>query len=75
MGDGEGVSDGTDPNGLVTREQFATMLWRYAGEPASGYSLAKFTDNASVSDWASTRDVLGCREGHHHRRDRLHPRA
>ena len=50
----EGVSDGTDPNGLVTREQFATMLWRYAGEPASSYSLAKFTDNASVSDWAST---------------------
>lgn len=30
------------------------MLWRYAGEPASSYSLAKFTDNASVSDWAST---------------------
>ena len=50
----EGVSDGTDPNGLVTREQFATMLWSYAGEPASGYSLAKFTDNASVSDWAAT---------------------
>ena len=50
----EGVSDGTDPNGLVTREQFVTMLWRYAGEPASSYSLAKFTDNASVSDWAST---------------------
>ena len=50
----EGVSYGTDPNGYVTREQLATMLWRYAGEPASNYSLAKFTDNASVSDWAST---------------------
>lgn len=49
-----GVSDGTDPNGLVTREQFVTMLWRFAGEPASTYSLAKFTDNASVSDWAET---------------------
>lgn len=47
-----GVSDGTDPNGLVTREQFATMLWRYAGEPASSYSLSAFTDAASVSDWA-----------------------
>ena len=49
-----GVSDGTDPNGLVTREQFVTMLWRFAGEPASTYSLAKFTDNGSVSDWAET---------------------
>ena len=49
-----GVSDGTDPNGLVTREQFVTMLWRFAGEKASSYSLAKFTDNGSVSSWAAT---------------------
>ena len=47
-----GVSDGTDPDGLVTREQFATMLWRYAGEPASSYSLSAFTDASSVSAWA-----------------------
>ena len=50
----EGVSDGTDPNGLVTREQLATMLWRYAGEPASDYSLSAFTDAGSVSDYAAT---------------------
>lgn len=50
----EGVSDGTDANGLVTREQFATMLWRYVGEPASSYSLSAYTDAASVSDWAQT---------------------
>ena len=49
-----GVSDGSDPNGLVTREQFATMLWRYAGEPASSYSLSAYSDAASVSDWAET---------------------
>ncbi len=49
-----GVSDGTDANGLVTREQFATMLWRYVGEPASSYSLSAYTDAASVSDWAQT---------------------
>ena len=49
-----GVSDGTDPNGLVTREQFATMLWRYAGEPASSYSLSAFSDAGSVSGWAET---------------------
>ena len=49
-----GVSDGTDPNGNVTREQLATMLWRYAGEPASDYSLSAFTDADSVSDYAAT---------------------
>ena len=30
------------------------MLWRYAGEPASSYSLSAFTDAASVSDYAET---------------------
>ena len=50
----EGVSDGEDANGLVTREQFVTMLWRFAGEPASSYSLSGFTDSGSVSDWAGT---------------------
>ena len=49
-----GVSDGTDANGYVTREQLATMLWRYAGEPASDYSLSAFTDAGSVSDYAAT---------------------
>ena len=47
-----GVSDGTDADGYVTREQLATMLWRYAGEPASSYSLSAFTDADSVSDYA-----------------------
>ena len=50
----EGVSDGTDPNGLVTREQMVTMLWRYAGEPESSASLIAYTDAESVSDWAET---------------------
>ena len=50
----EGVSDGTDPNGLVTREQMVTMLWRYAGEPESTASLSAYTDADSVSDWAET---------------------
>ena len=50
----EGVSDGTDPNSLVTREQMVTMLWRYAGEPESSASLSAYTDADSVSDWAET---------------------
>ena len=48
-----GVSDGTDPNGLVTREQLAAMLYRYAGEPAVSGSLSTFTDAASVSAYAA----------------------
>jgi hypothetical protein len=28
-----GITDGTNPDGAITREQFAVMLWRYAGEP------------------------------------------
>lgn len=50
----EGVSDGENANGLVTREQFATMIWRYAGDPASIYSLAAYTDASGVSDWAQS---------------------
>ena len=49
----EGVSDGTNPNDYVTREMMVTMLWRYAGEPASDESLSGYTDAASVSDWAA----------------------
>lgn len=49
-----GVSDGTDAMGAITREQLATMLWRYAGEPTSAYSLSAYTDASSVSDYAET---------------------
>lgn len=49
-----GVSDGEDANGYVTREQLATMLWRFAGEPTSAYSLSAYTDASSVSDYAET---------------------
>ena len=48
------VSDGENADGYVTREQLATMLWRYAGEPASDYSLSAFTDADSVSGYAAT---------------------
>ena len=30
------------------------MLWRYAGEPASDYSLSAFADADSVSGYAAT---------------------
>ena len=49
-----GVSDGTDAMGALTREQLVTMLWRFAGEPTSAYSLSAYTDASSVSDYAET---------------------
>lgn len=32
----QGVSDGTNPGGAVSREELVTMLYRFAGSPAKG---------------------------------------
>ena len=48
-----GVSDGTDPNGLVTREQFATMLYRYAAAKGYDVSIGESTNILSYADFAS----------------------
>ena len=47
----EGVSDGTDPNGLVTREQFATMLYRYAVAKGYDVSIGESTNILSYADF------------------------
>ena len=60
-----GIVDGYNstrfgPNDAVTREQIATMLYRYAkwlGYSASGSSLAGYSDASSVSSWA--KDAMG----------------
>ena len=49
----EGVSDGTNPEGNITREQIAAMLYRTAGSPAVTGSLTEFPDGATVSSWAA----------------------
>lgn len=50
----QGITDGTDPNGAVTREQFATMLWRYVGSSNVSFtSLAIFADADEISSWAT----------------------
>mgnify|MGYP004654237925 CR=1 FL=1 len=48
-----GVSDGTNPNGSITREQLAAMLYRYCGSPAASGSLSAYADAASVSAFGS----------------------
>lgn len=46
-----GVSDGSDPMGALTREQLVTMLWRLNGEPVVDY-LITAPDASQISSWA-----------------------
>ena len=48
-----GISDGSAPDNSVTREQLAAMLYRYAGSPATGGSLDRFTDAAQADAYAT----------------------
>lgn len=50
----KGISDGTMLNEELTREQLATMLYRFAGEPevAEGFELPAFRDADEISAWA-----------------------
>lgn len=48
----KGVSDGKNPLNNVTRQELATMLWRYASKPEASGDLSKFKDANGVSDWA-----------------------
>lgn len=58
-----GISDGTNMNGNVTREQLVTMLYRYIGSPQVVGSLADYSDNASVSPYAEQAMVWAVRNG------------
>lgn len=54
-----GVDDGLfNPNGAITREQLATILYRFAkyvgDDVSASVSLAGFTDAGSISDYAQT---------------------
>lgn len=64
-----GISDGTNPNTEVTREQMAAMLYRYAllkeYDTAEKADLADYADAASISDyaveamaWANAKKVI-----------------
>ena len=63
-----GVSDGTNPETAVTREQLAAMLYRYAklkGRDLTSGTLDAFSDGASASayarealQWAAAQNLL-----------------
>ena len=48
----KGISDGRNPGDQVTREQFITMLYRYAGSPTATDAQLPFSDASSVSGYA-----------------------
>ena len=58
-----GVSDGSDLEGSITREQLATMLYREAGSPAVSGSLEGYVDAGEVSDWAVDAMLWAVAEG------------
>lgn len=58
-----GVSDGTDPMGSITREQLAAMLYRFEGSPKVSGSLSVYPDAASVSDWAKDAMIWATQTG------------
>lgn len=59
-----GISDGTNADALITREQMVTMLYRYAGSPvAGGMAISEFTDGASVSGYATDAVTWALSEG------------
>ena len=48
-----GISDGSNPEEVVTREQLAVMLYRHAGNPVvRGELISQFEDGGQVSNWA-----------------------
>ena len=48
-----GISDGSNPEASITREQLATILHRYAGQPAASSSGNSFADSGEISGWAN----------------------
>ncbi|MDF3001518.1 MAG: Alpha-N-arabinofuranosidase [Bacillota bacterium] len=48
------VSDGSHPEGNITREQLASILYRYAGSPSVQKSLDGYKDADQISSWADT---------------------
>lgn len=59
----QGVSDGTNPEAMVTREQLAVMLYRYAGCPEVQKNPLNFSDAAKLSPWASDAMLWATQNG------------
>lgn len=58
-----GVSDGSDMQASLTREQLAAMLYRYAGSPSANGALDAYTDGVQVSAYARQAMAWAVQEG------------
>ena len=51
------------PLAVVSRQQLATMLWRYAGSPESAGDLSGFYDRGAVASWAKDAMAWAVEQG------------
>ena len=59
-----GISDGTMPESNITREQLATLLYRYSGSPkAIGAEMSEYKDSTSVSVYAKDAMLWAVQQG------------
>ena len=58
-----GISDGTGMENVITREQLALMLYRYAGSPAISGNLNAYSDGSTVSSWAEEGMIWAVQNG------------
>lgn len=58
-----GISDGTGMENVITREQLALMLYRYAGAPAVSGTLNTYPDGSTVSSWAEEGMIWAVQNG------------
>ena len=59
----KGISDGTNLEADLTREQLVTMLWRYTGSPVVESDLSAYPDGGAVSDWAVNAMIWATQTG------------
>ena len=58
----KGITDGTDPEANVTREQLAALLYRFYGSPAVSGTLS-FADAGAVSGYAQNAILWAAQNG------------
>ena len=54
----EGVSDGSNPHGSVTRVQAVAMMWRYLGSHEFDADLSRFSDVEEIPGWNGAREAI-----------------
>ena len=54
----EGVSDGSNPYGGVTRVQVVAMMWRFLGAHENEADLSRFSDVDEIPGWSGAREAI-----------------